>query len=536
MQSPVTHTSLQMFAQPTVVVVSGWGGSGKTQTIGRALQGLSQNIKEVGVIVNERNQGSVDIDLARLPKGFEKLGLHGCACCSQLSDVLAGIETFRTHGRKLTFVEQSPLSVTSDIRNGLRQRGHDNIVVFVFNPAQFQNAPAVHVQGIRDADIVLITHQQPGSEAAQKAGRIIATARGDLSPVPVLVDNDPHRPLPTSLWQSMLEIRHPSKGGVLKAIGGLFGGSKTSTDFKDERAALVKNYSEITVRPYATNAQAILDGVNALAQKGVELSRVKGSLVNGVGIDVIQEGNRYLLKQGGGAESGGYLSLRSFKVQLSRYAGEIAAHLGTVDSSASFVQQVVAGYPRQADLARLIASGNVPFGFESDRFLSELRIILPFIRNISDSTRQQELGNAFVGALKGSIETRLDLLKALRGASIDPRQRALGLFNAYYALTDILCDPNLQMFSKHPTIAPLFAAVKEMNPAAGVISTIGTIPALRFEGRKDLARDELKLFARTLSRAKDSGYINQGAIDVAYASLEKISDPVFQMHKGALRS
>jgi hypothetical protein len=334
----------------------------------------------------------------------------------------------------------------------------------------------------------------------------------------------------------MLEIRHPSKGGVLKAIGGLFGGSKTSTDFKDERAALVKNYSEITVRPYATNAQAILDGVNALAQKGVELSRVKGSLVNGVGIDVIQEGNRYLLKQGGGAESGGYLSLRSFQVQLSRYAGEIAAHLGTVDSSASFVQQVVAGYPRQADLARSIASGNVPFGFESDRFLTELRIILPFIRNISDSTRQQELGNAFVGALKGSIETRLDLLKALRGASIDSRQRDLGLFNAYYALTDILCDPNLQMFSKHPTIAPLFAAVKEMNPAAGVISTIGTIPALRFEGRKDLARDELKLFARTLSRAKDSGYIDQGAIDVAYASLEKISDPVFQMHKGALRS
>lgn len=526
-----------MFAQPTVVVVSGWGGSGKTQTIGRALQGLSQNIKEVGVIVNERNQGSVDIDLARLPKGFEKLGLHGCACCSQLSDVLAGIETFRTQGRKLTFIEQSPLSITSDLTSGLRQRGHDNIVVFVFNPAQFQNAPAIHVQGIRDADLVLITHHQPGSDAAQRAGRIIATARGDLSPVPVLVDNDPHRPLPTPMWQSMLAIRQPGKGGVLKAIGGLFGGgSKTSTDFKDERAALVTNYSETTVRPYATNAQAILDGVNALGQKGVELSRVKGSLANGVGIDIIQEGNRYALKQGEGAESGGYLSLRSFKVQLSRYAGEIAAHLGTVDSSPSFVQQVVAGYPREADLARSVGSGNVPFGFESDRFLNELRIILPFIRNISDSTRQQELGSAFVGALKGGIETRLALLKELRGANIDPRQKALGLFNAYYALTDILCDPNLQMFAKHPSIAPLFAAMKEMNPAAGVISTVGTIPALRFEGRRDLARDELKLFSRTLNRARDSGYINQDTIEATYATLGKTSDPVFQMHKGALRS
>jgi G3E family GTPase len=217
-----------MFAQPTVVIMSGWGGSGKTQTIGRALQGLSRNITEVGVIINERNQGSVDIDLARLPKGFEKLGLHGCACCSQLADVLAGIETFAKQGRKLTFIEQSPLSVTSDIKAGLRQRGHDNIVVFVFNPAQFQNAPAIHVQAIRDADVVLITHQQPGSEAAQKAQRIISTARGDLASVPVLVDNEPHRPLPTQVWSSMLEIRQPSKGGILRSLGGLFGGSKTS--------------------------------------------------------------------------------------------------------------------------------------------------------------------------------------------------------------------------------------------------------------------------------------------------------------------
>jgi len=537
MHSPVTHAPLQMFAQPTVVVVSGWGGSGKTQTIGRALQGLSQNIKEVGVIINERAQGSVDIDRARLPKGFEKLGLHGCACCSQLSDVLAGIETFAKQGRKLTFIEQSPLSITSDIKGGLRQRGHNNIVVFVFNPAQFQNAPATHVQGIRDADVVLITHQQPGSDAAHKAQRIITTARGDLSPVPVLVDNDPHRSLPAPLWQSMLESRHPSKGGVLKALGAIFGGgSKTSTDFKDERAALVQNYSEITVRPYASQSQAILDGVNALARKGIEISRVKGSLSNGTGIDIIQEGNRYVLKQGGATESGGYLSLRSFKVQLSRYAGEIAAHLGTVDSSPGFVQQVVAGYPKEADLARSIASGAVPLGFESDRFLTELRVILPSIRNISEPARQQELGNAFVAALQGSIETRFSVLKVLHGAPIDAQQKALGLFNAYYALTEILCDPNLQMFTRHPSISPLFETMKKINPAARLLLTIEVLPHLRFEGRKELARDELKLFARTLSRARDAGYINQEAIDAAYATLEQKKDPAFQTHKGALCS
>ena len=536
MHSPVTHAPLQMFAQPTVVIMSGWGGSGKTQTIGRALQGLSHTIKEVGVIINERNQGSVDIDLARLPKGFEKLGLHGCACCSQLADVLAGIETFAKQGRKLTFIEQSPLSVTSDIKAGLRQRGHDNIVAYVFNPAQFQNAPAIHVQGIRDADLILVTHQQAGSEAIQRAHRIIDTARGDLSPVPVIVDNDPERPLPMPMWRSMLELRQPAKGGIFKAIGGLFGGAKTSTDFKDERAALVKNYSEITVRPYAVNAQAILNGVTALAQKGIELSRVKGSLGNGTSIDIIQEGNRYVLKEGGTAESGGHLSLRSFKVQLSRYAGEIAAHLGTVDSSSSFVQQVVAGYPQEAELHRSIAAGTVPLGFESDRFLSELRAILPYIREISDSSRQQELGNAFVSALKGAIETRIALVRVLQGGTVEPGHKALGLFNAYYAMTDILCDPNLQLFGGLPTLAPLFKMMKEMNPAAKVISTLEAIPHLRFEGRKDLARDEIKWFARTLARAKEGRYINQAAIDAAYNTLERMSDPAIQMHKGALRS
>lgn len=537
MHSPVAHAPLQMFAQPTVVVVSGWGGSGKTQTIGRALQGLAKNIKEVGVIINERNQGSVDIDVARLPKGFEKLGLHGCACCSQLSDVLAGIDKFSTQGRKLTFIEQSPLSITSDIRGGLRQRGHNNIVVFLFNPAQFHNAPAVHVQGIRDADLVLITHQQPGSDAAQRAQRIIATARADLSAVPVLVDNEPHRPLSPQLWQTMLDVRQSSRGGVLKVFGGLFGGgSQTPTDFKDERDALVKNHSEITVRPYTTSAQAILDGVSALAQHGIVLSRVKGSLANGTEIDIIQEGNRYRLHQRGGAEGGGYLSLRSFQNQLSRYAGEIAAHLGTLDSSPSFVQQVVAAYPKESELNVSLASGVVPLGFESDRFLTELRVILPHIRSISDPQRQQELGNAFVAALKGSIETRLALLKVLSGAAVDPGQKALGAFNAYYTLADLICDPNLQMFARHAAIAPLFVSIVQMNPVGRVISIVGALPHLRFEGRKDLAREELKLFAQTLSRGRVAGYVDQGAIEAAYATLEQKNDPAFQMHKRALRS
>ena len=84
-------------------------------------------------------------------------------------------------------------------------------------------------------------------------------------------------------------------------------------------------------------------------------------------------------------------------------------------------------------------------------------------------------------------------------------------------------------------LAPLFAAFQGTNPASKLISTVKELPYLRFEGRKDLARDELKLFARTLSRAKDCGYTTQGAIDATYSALDRLNDPVFQMHKGALR-
>jgi hypothetical protein len=127
-------------------------------------------------------------------------------------------------------------------------------------------------------------------------------------------------------------------------------------------------------------------------------------------------------------------------------------------------------------------------------------------------------------------------VKVLLGARVEPQQKTLGLFNAYYVLTDMLCDPSLQMFARHPSLAPLFGAVREMDPTAKLISTVGTLPLLRFEGRKDLARDELKIFARTLSRAKDAGFITQDAINATYAALEKAPDPVLQMHKGALRS
>jgi len=536
MHAPTAQSQLQMFAQPTVMVISGWGGSGKTQTIGRALQGLGRNINEVGVIINERSRGSVDIDIARLPKGFEKLGLHGCACCSQLSDVLAGIKGFASQGRTLTFIEQSPLSVTGDLRNGLRQRGHDNIVVFLFNPAQFNDAPAIQVQGIRDADLVLITHQSAQGAIVERAHKIIKTARGDLAQVPVFVDNAPDKPLPHALWQACMEMRQAKKGGLMSAVTGFFGSKTTpASDFHAERNALVANYSEITLRPYHTSPHDILRAVTSLAAKGVVLSRVKGALPNGVGIDVVQEGDSHALKSGALGEGMEYLSLRSFRTQLSRHAGELAAHIGTPDCSSAFVQQVVAGYPDAAGLAASIKAGAIPFGFESDRFLTDLRVILPHIRFITDAPRRQELGNALVSVMKASIETRLMAIKAFQEPGGDVAAKQLGLLNAHYSLLSLLCDANLKMFYQHPSLAALHAQLLSLNSADKLLSVVHSVPKIRFEGRKDLTREEVRVFGETIRRAKEQGFVTQGAIDAAFGALERSADPDLQAHRAALR-
>jgi hypothetical protein len=309
-----------------------------------------------------------------------------------------------------------------------------------------------------------------------------------------------------------------------------------TTDFRNERSAIVANYSEITVRPYATSAHAILDGVLALANKGVEISRVKGSLSNGLGVDVIQEREGFTLTQSPNIEGAGYLSLRSFKAQLSRHLGDIAAHLGTVDSNPDFVRHVVVGYPNEEGLKAAVLSGAVPLGFESDRYLNELRSILPFIRHISDPARKQELGNAFATAIQATVQARLSLVKVLNEVSMDPARSTPGLFNACYVLTNILCDQNLQMFSKHPLLVPLYEEMKRLNPAHTVLNTVVTLSKVRFEGRANLSRDEVRLLSQTLGRAREQGYISPASVESTISQLERTNEPDLKAFRSALRS
>lgn len=535
-QPSIPHTQLQLFAAPTVVIVSGWGGAGKTQTIARALEGLAQNIDQVGVIINERSQGSVDIDLARLPKGFEKLGLHGCACCSQLSDVLDGIATFRSQGRALTFIEQSPLSITGELRSGLGQRGYGNVVLFLFNPAQFNDAPGIHVQGIRDADIVVVTHQSSRSSLADKALRIVDAARGDLSKIPVIVDGDPRGGFSADIWKACHDLRAEKKAGVLEYFTGLFRSTpKPASDFFSERSGLVRNYSEITVKPYHDSPEEILLAVKKLAEMGVELSRVKGALSNGRSIDVVKEGPSYSLKNAGLVEEGGYLSLRSFSTQLRRHVGVLTAFIGTPEGGSEFLKQILAGYPDELNVRRMVGSGSVPMGFESDRLLNDLRDVLPHVQYVSDDGRIEELGEALVASLKASIETRLSLITSLNESPKSSVVKNYGLLNAYYFLLDVVTDPNIRPYFQHPDLELLYDRMRLIHFEKNFFPLVVDVPELRFEGRKNLSKGELSKFARVARRASAQELVSQDSVNQVFLDLEGSKDMDMQAYSSALR-
>ena len=137
--------------------------------------------------------------------------------------------------------------------------------------------------------------------------------------------------------------------------------------------------------------------------------------------------------------------------------------------------------------------------------------------------------------MKASIETRLMAIKAFQEPGGDVAAKQLGLLNAHYSLLSLLCDANLKMFYQHPSLAALHAQLLSLNSADKLLSVVHSVPKIRFEGRKDLTREEVRVFGETIRRAKEQGFVTQGAIDAAFGALERSADPDLQAHRAALR-
>jgi hypothetical protein len=181
-----------------------------------------------------------------------------------------------------------------------------------------------------------------------------------------------------------------------------------------------------------------------------------------------------------------------------------------------------------------VQNGVVPLGFESDRYLNELRTILPSLKHVPEKVRRQELGMALVAMIKVGVETRQHVIQAVREFPRDSVEQRYGVMNASYALLSILCEENLQPFFKHPDLVPLRESLGAINFGQALCQTVETLPTLRFEGRKDLTVSEQKRFTDTIHRAVGLGFLSQGAADQMFAALERGADLEYRMNKSVI--
>jgi hypothetical protein len=536
--SPDTNvTDIDLFSSQLAVVVGGWGGAGKTSIIRRALEEFGDRVGSIGVIINERSQSSVETDLARLPEGFERLGIHGCACCSQLADVLTGVTRFASSGRTLTFIEESPLSVTRDVKNGLASRGLTHLTLFVFNPKQFLSAPAIQTQGIRDADLVLLTHCQGDRRSEESGKKIIAAARGDLTPVPVVVDGAPSDRVPHEVWSACRERLGNPRGSVLSSLSRLFSsGSKLPEGFESERGNLLRQYSEITLHPTISSEKEIAPALEVLRSKGIVLSRVKGVLANGVGVDVVEENGSYRVSTVSTSGMPECLTLRSFTTPLRSHLALLAATLAMPDCSEGLVDSVSRSFPSRGtikDLAQrgFYSSGGYPLGFEGDRLLSDLRLILPAAKEIQNPEKRKSLGNALVRLLSASADARLGILDHVAAKTPSDGVAAL---NAAMVVAEYLVDPALSGLLSHPDLVKTLAGVKGEAVFDRLAIELSSGRPVRFEGRADLSRNDVARISTVLRLGEGRGFLAESAKTRVLESLRAAKDPDMQAHSSAI--
>jgi G3E family GTPase len=510
-------------SDPTVIVFSGWGNAGKTNSIGRALQGLHEDVTKVGVIINERSEASVAIDLNRLPEGFDKVGLQGCSCCSQLPEVLASIEDFKQRGRLHTFIEQGHLSVTSDLRSGLLHAGHKPVVVFLFNPAQYSSEyQCVQFGGIRSADIVVLTHCQSNQQLVERGKKIVTAATGDLKKKPLLlVDSDPLGAFSPEIWKQIVERSLiSSKKSFSGIIGSFFGGDGALESHTEELLELRSRYSEESLVPYVSNPTELVQRIADLRERGeLRIERVKGFLSGGVDVNIewVPSSNRYVIDCKDAPERlEPVLAVRTLQGILRPHFPKIVSSFATPDVNPNFIRSVAESYPSIDECRTAVRSGKPPLSFEPDRILLDLvncRFSMNYLIE-SHPERFNEMCEALIQLLDASMTTRLNTLLAIHEREDLDTVALEGIFNATYFLMTHLSNENLAPFleylesvNAHPLTSLLHEDLGDVFVSAAL-----SLPKIRFEGRKNLSRSEVSGLADLLTKTVRDGRMAQESV------------------------
>ncbi len=505
---------------PTVFVFAGWGNAGKTNSIGRALRGLHEDTTKVGVIINERSDASVAIDLSRLPQGFEKVGLQGCSCCSQLSEVLSSIEEFKGRGRFHTFIEQGHLSVTSDLRSGLIHAGHKPVVVFLFNPAQYSSEyQCVQFGGIRSADIVVLTHCQNSQKLLDRGKKIVTAATDDLKRKPILlIDSDPNGDFSPEVWKEIVQCSlNPAKRSLSGIIGSFFGGDGTLESHNEGLSELRSRYSEESLVPYISDPEELVQRLVDLRDHGdLQIERVKGFLPGGIDVNIewVPSSEEYLMDCKDAPEGvSPVLAVRTLQGILRPHFPKIVSSFATPDVNPDFISNVAESYPSLDECSAAVRSGNPPLSFEPDRILLDL----VHCRYSSNSLvkdypeRFNEMCEALIQLLDASMTTRLNVLLAIDERENLDTEALEGIFNASYFLLTQLSNVNLQPFFEYLESVKVHPLSSLLEDELGdiFISAALSLPKIRFEDRKDLSRSEVEALTQLLSTLVRDGRVTQ---------------------------
>ena len=494
------------------------------------LEGLgSEQAAQGSVAVNEKGRSSVDIDLGRLPHHLASVGIEGCVCCSQLSELVGAIDRFRQSGRTWTIIEQSPLSLTSDLRSSLIAKGHAVSVAFCLNPHKYDDAPLIQFQGIRDADVIVLTHiNSPDDE--KKGRAIVKEATSDLKRQPAVFVHDAHRsPFPREIWSAITERSGGKRSGPGSALGsalkGLLGVGKTPEVVQSAVLEMRERYSEISVEPTVTELNELIVRLNQLRAAGIPVVRAKGILSSGFDVDVDWVSGRYTATQRRSApQTTPVLSMRSFDVQLRAKLPEIVRSLGVPESSPRYIDAVVASYPDRETLRARVREGTTaPLSFESDRVLVDLVRIAPVLADIPKEKIPQ-VGSALVRVLTAAMQTRVDLLQEISDQRRETPRNTEAQLNASYFLLTHLSRGTLAPFFRHPLLTCTVETARVLRPGPTFLSRASEAKKLRLEGRSDLTGVELAAIGVTVRAALDAGMIKNEHVQSFLSALKRSHD------------
>ena len=541
-----SQPKLSLPQQEWALVISGWGGSGKTTFLLKLLQGLKDDLSRVGAIINERSRSSIEIDAMKLPQSVAKFLLHGCACCEQFKDLLAQMKSYREENKLVFATEHSPTSVTLETVQGLRKNGINATSVYLFDYAQFEDAPLIQRQGLRDADLIILTRMPANSPSLQKAAALIRETRGDLPEVPVFLLPTAESPITTDLWGALLTTAEDARkttfttaveGDLSQLVAPQIGGTPTKIEgFSEARSQLIETYSELPLFPYPnTTPQQLLEAVKNFpsVSGNVTISRVKGFLEGGWDIQITKRGAEWnLVKKPARSACPPMISVRAFH-NLDNQLVPLAKHFGTPDLRPEFIRSICKSFPTESQLRADFASGRqLPLAFELDRELHRLVNLAPAYGAIKvlDSQRAQHLGDALSNVLYASLAARVAILNVSSGQA--PHSKGANqtchqarLDASYFLCRMVYHDSLGGFFDKVPQLSSLKTRIRGTSGAAKeLLSSLEGLTQIRFGGKHHVLPAEMRTLGTIFNKAIAAGELPPEAREIAIQRIKAIKD------------